>query len=143
MFENCLEKSEFEYFTDKEEPKKNNNNNRWWCPHCGKDFSNKYNCSHHIKTQHLEEPKKCPHCERTFRSPNLLENHIKVHEGTNPHCETCGKGFSDIRNLNNHQVVHTGERKYSCERCPSKFSYFTHLKRHKRDVHHEEEVLRV
>ena len=142
MFENCLEKSEFEYFTDKEEPKKNNNNNRWWCPHCGKDFSNKYNCSHHIKTQHLEEPKKCPHCERTFRSPNLLENHIKVHEGTNPHCEICGKGFSDIQNLNNHQVVHTGERKYSCERCPSKFSYFTHLKRHKRDVHHEEEVLR-
>jgi len=47
-------------------------------------------------------------------------------------CLTCGRAFSQKGNLNRHQLVHSGEKAYTCteEGCGKSFSHNNHLKAH-------------
>ena len=47
-------------------------------------------------------------------------------------CEICGKGFKRKEHLIKHQVVHTGERRFSCETCGRKFTEKSYLVKHTR-----------
>lgn len=56
--------------------------------------------------------------------------------GRIPHpCDLCGKVFRDARDLQRHNMVHTGEKPYSCSYCTTKFRQKAHLKRHLKDKH--------
>ena len=59
-------------------------------------------------------------------------NNNKVFSGQKKFgCETCGKRFSCMTNLNRHERMHTGERPFACDQCEKKFSLNSTLIKHK------------
>ena len=45
-------------------------------------------------------------------------------------CDTCGKTFTRLDNLNRHRLTHTGEKPHECTRCAKRFSDKSSLNRH-------------
>ena len=45
-------------------------------------------------------------------------------------CSTCGKLFRTKRRLNDHQMIHTGEKPYCCEICRNSFAGQDYFKIH-------------
>ncbi|NXD03720.1 ZN497 protein, partial [Certhia familiaris] len=45
-------------------------------------------------------------------------------------CGKCGKSFTKISDLMQHQVIHTGERPYTCLECGKSFGWSSALRIH-------------
>ena len=45
-------------------------------------------------------------------------------------CETCAKNYKTISSLNQHKLVHSGERPYNCNICDKSFGRKYVLKQH-------------
>ena len=48
---------------------------------------------------------------------------------------TCGKAFLERRGLVSHQLIHTGEKPYSCEKCGECFRMKKNLVTHQKNHH--------
>ncbi|KAK4952877.1 hypothetical protein LTR28_006555 [Elasticomyces elasticus] len=62
-------------------------------------------------------------------------------------CQTCGKGFKTAQQLSNHEVTHTGEKKFPCDfpGCDVRFAVqtaLTRMQKHCLDCGHAVEMVR-
>ena len=60
----------------------------------------------------------CKICSRPFKTKNLLTRHLAVvHTNNRPYaCDECDLKFKSSTNLKAHQTMHTGEKRFSCEK---------------------------
>ncbi|ROT82759.1 hypothetical protein C7M84_024071 [Penaeus vannamei] len=107
------------------------------CPYCGKVLPYLSEYQRHIRKHTGERPFACPHCSYA----TTRKSHLKTHESaglvTLGHpCPFCGKSsFRDQSDLRRHIRIHTGERPYSCPRCPYTANRNEHLAAHLRRKH--------
>jgi uncharacterized C2H2 Zn-finger protein len=74
----------------------------------------------------------CEMCKKTFSSSQYLEQHKIIHRGEKPHvCPDCPAAFADRTSLRNHARGHSGDRPFRCPHCPDKaFRRSDNLKYH-------------
>lgn len=96
--------------------------------HMTKFYKSAEESSSVIKNESL----KCVICEKTPKSRLLLHRHLLVHTDRKRTfiCDTCGGGFYNKKELNQHLFVHTDVRPYKCEVCNFSFKIKHELKKH-------------
>ncbi|XP_048827598.1 uncharacterized protein LOC125705200 [Brienomyrus brachyistius] len=73
----------------------------------------------------------CLHCGKSFTLLRNLKDHQRYHTGKKSYtCTQCGKGFVYMCHLKVHLQSHTGERPFSCTQCGKSFTYLCNLKSH-------------
>ncbi|RVE46028.1 hypothetical protein evm_009308 [Chilo suppressalis] len=112
------------------------------CPMCNKGYPTKESMQDHFNYQHLGKTShKCPICDKPIASRANVEKHImRVHgqkkEKPRKHvCQICDKGFTDKKALNQHEVIHSGERPLTCDICQQTFKQKASLYTHRKRVH--------
>lgn len=79
----------------------------------------------------------CSVCNKVFESALILDAHERTHKSPRYTCETCGKGFSQLRNYKYHVSVHKGTKEFAakCPECDKLFNdkgyLSSHLKIHR------------
>ena len=97
------------------------------CHFCDKTFSTKHAGYQHIRVKHLRDCKhQCTICPAMFRNVTDLEGHLNAHKGISPYMcdrESCGKSFTNKRNLQAHvKYVHDVDSfTLSCPHCQRRF----------------------
>ena len=61
---------------------------------------------------------------------------------TRHECPTCGKVFTRVDNLKQHQQIHINKKQHECAKCEKKFQRMSHLKRHEKQVQKKRAALR-
>ena len=85
----------------------------------------------------------CSNCSLKFSSEKSLEEHrrlIHLVSLSSPEsfcCETCGKEFTQKKNMLRHQNIHLQEE-YKCKECNSTLKSHRTLKEHNMKIHHSE-----
>ncbi|CAG7821990.1 unnamed protein product, partial [Allacma fusca] len=118
--------------------------NGFYCnvPECAsiRSFSSKLRLEIHHKKVHegITHPFKCEDCGKSYQMLTQLNFHHKtIHLGQFDlfNCEFCGRGFKLRGNLEQHRVIHTGERRFKCPECPMDFKTPHGKKLHIRYAH--------
>ncbi|XP_035713656.1 zinc finger protein 782-like [Folsomia candida] len=107
-------------------------------PGCEKTYLSQESVSHHVKTEHSQNPVQfpCTLCGKEFKRRKHLQGHIFTHTTEKPFkcaAATCGRSFSQRSNLQQHEVTHLekSERKvFTCKLCPMTFLTSSGLRGH-------------
>ena len=78
-------------------------------------------------------PFRCMHCFKAFSTTAQMNQHLLVHSGERKHhCSFCEKAFKQLSHLQQHTRRHTGEQKHHCSYCVKSFNQLSHLQQHTR-----------
>ncbi|CAN8004271.1 unnamed protein product, partial [Ixodes hexagonus] len=73
----------------------------------------------------------CPQCGYRSSSRSYMRIHARVHTGERPfRCQLCPSAFKDPSNLKRHRRCHTGERPFQCRYCHQAFTQSGSLRTH-------------
>lgn len=101
------------------------------CSFCDKKFGMKRILDNHIRNIHSSEKTfQCMKCFKYFKTDAALYNHEIIHKQSNYVCELCNKKFHYKHNLEVHRLLHSNDRKYSCNHCSSTFKTRNYLAKH-------------
>ena len=76
---------------------------------------------------------KCHVCNKDFHHRGHLNEHKMIHTGEKPYnCDVCLKVFRWKTSLTHHKMMHTGEKPYKCDVCLEVFRWKTALTLHMR-----------
>lgn len=105
-------------------------------------FSLKYQLFNHFLRSTISELTKTPllylhfQCPATFMTRSGLANHQVVHTGERKwKCEYCGKGFRVKTTLQKHMHTHTKKHQHCCVFCEKGFFDKIQLKHHVESMH--------
>lgn len=122
------------------------NSSSYSCELCSLSYTTLDHLYEHITTSHTYSQqggqpgvleRKCPFCAFTTSEMITLQKHIQdAHPKSNDvnACDICGKVFTSNRYLSHHKVVHSAEKRFTCETCGKQFrregDYNMHLSTH-------------
>ena len=106
------------------------------CKECSKEFKVEGSLRNHMELDH-RLAFECTTCLKRYQTLINLKRHIHiVHSNAEQFlCNTCGKVLKSKGSLEDHTRTHTGEKPYSCPRCPYRGSSSSLLAHHKVRVH--------
>ena len=108
------------------------------CAVCSAAFCSRSDYHNHMTRvdKRQENQIECSSCKKVFNNNCALQDHILIHNGEKPHkCSVCNCAFRLKGSLNVHMRIHTGEKPYKCEHCEQAFVQRAHLLRHTRVYH--------
>ncbi|XP_061086203.1 histone-lysine N-methyltransferase PRDM9 isoform X2 [Conger conger] len=99
-----------------------------------------------VSTEEHSKVFPCMECQFSFTAEVYLHKHIRRShpeeftrlQGSGSICSQCGRGFSNLDSLKEHQCAEAGERPHCCSECGRTFTRSCHLKRHERTIHIKE-----
>ncbi|ODM92590.1 putative zinc finger protein [Orchesella cincta] len=107
------------------------------CAICSKMLHSEYELNIHMTSHTGEKHFKCSICGIRYGSNSSLKlHHEAVHGGgrqASRLCIMCDKRFRNMGALNLHMLVHTKERPFWCNLCPSSFCTKSKLRQHVRE----------
>nr|CAB3267989.1 zinc finger protein 317-like [Phallusia mammillata] len=80
----------------------------------------------------MTEPFKCPDCPIVCKNFDFLWSHFKHHMKTRLACSICEEKFSSNRELQIHELSHTGQKPFTCNDCGKQFVKESKLEIHRR-----------
>ena len=104
------------------------------CYVCGKKYADRYSLRYHLRTHGIGHQIRCELCNKSFPKPSRLQAHINAfHKNIrNFTCSHCDKSFKTRLHLENHALVHTGEKPHHCPTCGDQFRHKVSLVAHLR-----------
>ncbi|XP_039762900.1 zinc finger protein 58-like [Pararge aegeria] len=112
------------------------------CEQCGLQLRDLRLYAQHFRRAHpdknrtkypaMKTPCMCEQCGRIFQSMALLKDHMWVHTGEKRFkCDRCEKSFTQKTNLVFHMRVHSASRpSYECPLCGKHFAFYNNRRRH-------------
>jgi len=107
------------------------------CPICLKSVGDvkKHTQIVHDKVRNYD----CPECKKSFQTKTHVKNHYnRVHLGLKDQCPECDKMVQDLRTHTN--FVHKKVANFPCDKCNTKCTTSTALKKHISSVHMKEKI---
>ncbi|KAF1382275.1 hypothetical protein PFLUV_G00142030 [Perca fluviatilis] len=94
-------------------------------------------CAHTKKKVAVAKRLHCQHCAFTCKQERCMEQHVALkHKGVQPHrCRYCPFSTTRRYRLEEHESLHTGIGRHSCDMCDKTFGAATKLRQHKMRIH--------
>ena len=106
------------------------------CHICDLGFPTSKSLLEHMLAQHSQKQRavpnslKCPKCQLTVKNKKALSNHLAIHKDKKYICTQCGSRFARKDYLSNHELIHSGEKSFSCKSCDRQFKQKSTLYKH-------------
>ncbi|XP_068145727.1 zinc finger protein 93 [Drosophila tropicalis] len=105
---------------------------QWQCQFCDKECRSKMSLSVHVARSHNNDNVICSICNASYKNQEALDKHHAYwHEPIE--CPKCFKIVKNRRNYDTHEnVVHSNNKRYTCEICKKGFYHNSEMKAHQR-----------
>ena len=129
-------KSLDKHFAKVHEPSSNKMSKDYECDTCEKTYATMRQLQDHKFHVHTKSP--CDECGLMFPVSYLKSHIMAVHTEDSKKdwpCKICPKAYALKYRLENHMLIHTGERPYICQYCGDTFNDVANQRAHEKSVH--------